>query len=176
MASRNESPIHVTLEKTPSGTWKVPSLRRLPLKPWQRLWLATGIIYLLMLAGTYHLLAPNHASIEHRMVTAVIEEVHRYDGMAFAGEAPHTIIEYARKQGYPAWIKQVRSTYRIGTEGNAAFDRIEKEYQEQLSDLPVQQTIGILICLVAWIMPMALLYAMGFVVDWIKRGARSIRS
>lgn len=175
MRSKNESPNHVTLEKTPSGTWKAPTAQRIKLKPWQRLWLVTGILYLLMLAGTYHLVAPDQESIERHMVVGVIEEVHRYDGMAFAGESPRKIFESARAQGYSAWIKQVRSTYRIGAEGNPGFDRIEKNYQEQLSDLPVKQSVGILICLVAWIVPMALLYAMGFVVDWIKRGARIIQ-
>ena len=109
------------------------------------------------------------------MVLAVIDEVHRYDGMAFAAETPRAIIESARKLGYPAWIGQVRSTYRIGAEGNPGFNRIEMNYQEQLSDLPTRQTIGLLICMVAWIVPMGLLYAMGGVVEWIKHGARKIR-
>ena len=174
MRSKKESPINLTLEKAPSGTWKIPRTQRLPFKPWQRLWLATGIIYLLMLAGTYHLLAPNQESVERRMVLAVIEEVHRYDGMAFAGETPRAIIESARKRGYPAWIGQLRSTYRIGSEGDPGFNRIETNYKEQLSDLPTRRAVGLLICIVAWIVPMGLLYAMGGMVEWIRRGARKI--
>lgn len=175
MTPKYESPSNVTLERSSTGTWKVPAAPRLPFKPWQRLWLVSGIIYLLMLAGSYHLLAPDHESIERRMVLSVTEEVHRYDGMAFAGESPRKTLENARSQGYPAWIRQVRSTYRIGAEGNAGFDRIEKNYREALSDLPVQQSIALLICIVAWLFPMTVLYAIGFVVDWIERGARGIQ-
>lgn len=174
MIPKNESPTDVTLEKSSTGTWRVLATPRLPFKPWQRLWFVTGLIYLLMLAGSYHLLAPSHDSIERRMVLSVTGEVHRYDGMAFAGESPRTIFESARSQGYPAWIAQVRSTYRIGPEGNAAFDRIEKDYREALSDLPVQQSIGMLICIVAWLLPMAVFYAIGFVLDWIKTGIPNI--
>lgn len=109
------------------------------------------------------------------MVLSVTEEVHRYDGMAFAGESPRTLFERARSLGYHAWIQQVRTTYRIGAEGNAGFDRIEKKYQEALSDLPTQQIIGILICSVAWLVPMSVFYAIGFVLEWIKRGTRGLQ-
>lgn len=109
------------------------------------------------------------------MVLSVTEEVHRYDGMAFAGEAPRKIFETARLLKFPVWIAQVRSTYRIGPEGNAGFDRIEKNYREAIADLPVKQIFGALLCLIAWLVPMSVLYAIGFVVDWIKRGAQSIK-
>lgn len=175
MIPKNESPNSIPLDKSPNGTWKVRTAPRLPLKPWQRLWLVSGIIYLLLLAGSYHLLAPDQESIERRMVLSVTEEVHRYDGMAFSGESPRRILENARSQGYPAWIARVRSTYRIGAEGNAGFDRIEKNYREALSDLPVQQSVAVLICIVAWLLPMAVLYAIGFVVDWIRQGAADMR-
>jgi len=175
MIPKSESPIEVALKKSSSGIWAVPKSPKRRLKSWQRLWLVTGIIYLLMLAGSYHLLMPDQERIERRMVLSVTEEVQRYDGMAFAGESPRKIFEAARSQGYPAWIASIRSKYRIGPEGNTGFDRIEKGYREAVSDLPVKRTLGVLVCVVAWTLPMAVLYAIGFVVDWIKRGANHIR-
>ena len=115
---------------------------------------------------------PNQESIERRMVFSVTEEVSRYDGMAFAGESPRKTFEIAQSQGYYPWIAQLRSKYRIGREGNAGFDRIEKEYREAISDLPVKHTIGVMLCVVAWLAPMAAFYAIGIVIDWIKRGVR----
>lgn len=168
--------MEVTLKKTPSGTWKVPENPRRQFRPWQRLWLVSAITYLLLLAGSYYLIVPNQERVERRMVAAVAEEVRRYDAMAFAGEAPRKIFEQARSLGYAAWIKQVRSTYRIGPEGNPGFGRIEQNYREALSDLPVKRTIGILFCMAAWLVPMAALYALGYVVDWIKRGTRVIHN
>ena len=167
--------MEVTLEKSSSGTWKAPESPKRQFKPWQRLWIATAIIYLLMLAGTYHVIMPNQESIDRKMVFAVTEEVRRYDRMAFAGESPRNVFEIARSQGYTAWITLIRSKYQIGPEGNEGFDRIEKSYREAISDLPVKQTIGVFICLVAWLVPMGALYAAGFVVDWIRRGTRSIK-
>jgi hypothetical protein len=172
MISKSKPPIDVTLKKSESGIWKVPHTPKLPYKPWQRLWIVTGIIYLLILAGSYHLITPNRESIERQMVFSVTEEVSRYDGMAFTGESPHKIFEIARSHGYAAWIIQLRSKYRFGPEGNAGFDRIEKEYREAISDLPVKRTIGVMLCVVAWLAPMAAFYAIGFAMDWIKRGVR----
>ena len=128
-----------------------------------------------MLAGGYHLLTPDRESIERRMVFSVTEEVRRYDGMAYAGESPRKIFEIARSQGYSDWIAQIRSRHRIGPEGNAGFDKIEKEYREAISDLPVKKTFGVVICVFAWILPMTVMYGIGYVVDWIKRGAREIQ-
>ena len=106
------------------------------------------------------------------MVFSVTEEVSRYDGMAFAGESPRKIFEIAQSQGYYSWIAQLRSKYRIGPEGNAGFDRIEKEYREAISDLPVKHTIGVVLCVVAWLVPITAFYVIGLVMDWIKRGVR----
>ena len=145
MTTKSKPPIDVTLNKSESGTWKVSNTPMPSYKPWQRLWFVTGIIYLLILTGSYRLIMPNQESIERRMVFSVTEEVHRYDGMAFAGESPRKIFDIARSQGYYPWIAQLRSTYRIGPEGNAGFDRIEKEYREAISDLPVKHTIGSLL-------------------------------
>lgn len=167
--------MEVNLEKTPSGTWKVPESPKRQFKPWQRLWIVTAIIYLLMLAGCYYVIMPNQESIERKMVFAVTEEVRRYDRMAFAGESPRNIFEIARSQGYSAWITKLRSRYQIGPEGNDGFDKIEKNFQKERSDLPVKHAIGLLVCLVAWLLPMAALYGAGFVLDWIKRGVRGIR-
>jgi hypothetical protein len=170
MSTKNEPPIEVTLEQSPSGTWTVPDHTKRQFKPWQRLWFVTGVIYLLLLAVSYNMLMPNEEKIERKMVLSVTEEVKRFEGMAFAGESPRNIFEIARTQGYADWIKEVRHKYRIGPEGNTGFDRIEKNYRESISDLPVKRTFGMLICIVIWIVPMAVFYAMGFVIDWIKRG------
>ena len=171
----NESHTNVILKKSPSGTWEVPQSSRRRLKPWQRLWIVSGIVYLLMLTGSYYLLMPDQESIERHMVFSVTEEVRRYDGMAFAGESPRKIFEYARRQGFAPWIAAIRVRYRIGSEGNTGFDRIEKNYHEALSDLPVKRTVGVLVCVFAWLLPMAVLYAIGSVVEWIRRGARGIK-
>lgn len=121
------------------------------------------------------MLIPDRESIERRMVFSVTEEVRRYDGMAFAGESPRAIFEIARSQGYAKWITTIRTKYRIGPEGNAGFDRIETNFREAVSDLPVKRTLGVLLCIVAWLVPMALLYAFGLVVDLIKRGVHGIK-
>jgi hypothetical protein len=172
----NEPPIDITLKKSSSGTWEVPESPRRRLEPWQRLWFISGIIYLLMLAGSYYILMPDQESIERHMVFSVTEEVRRYDGMAFAGESPRKIFENARSLGYAPWIAATRVRFRIGPEGNAGFDRIEKNYHVALSDLPVKRIVGVLVCAVVWLLPMGVLYAIGSVVEWIKRGTRAIRS
>lgn len=175
MNPKSEQPIELTLEKSPSGTWKVPVSPGRRLKPWQRLWIATGTIYLLMLAGSCFMLMPDRQSIERKMIFSVTEEVRRYDGMAFAGESPQKIFEIARSRGYGSWIAETRSRYRIGREGDAGFARIENNYRDAVTDLPMKRALGILFCVVAWVVPMALLYAGGFAVDWIKRGVRDIQ-
>lgn len=162
----------VTLEKGPSGTWKVPKAPKRRLQPWQRLWLAAAVIYLLLLAGSFRLLMPTPESISRSMVQAVIDEVRRYDGLAFAGESPRAVYDNARSQGYAVWIAGVRRHYRIGPEGNPGFERIERSYRDALADLPLKRVVAVLLCLVAWLVPMALLYGFGALVEWIRRGTR----
>lgn len=169
MLRKDEPPIDVALNKS-TGAWEVPRAPKHQLKPWQRLWFAFGTTYLLLLAGSYYMLVPNQQCIEKQMVFSITEEVKRYDGMAFAGEPPGNVFETARSQGYVAWIAEVRSAYKIGREGKTGFERIDKEYRDAISELPTRRKLGLAICLVAWMLPMSAFYAIGLVVDWIRRG------
>jgi hypothetical protein len=130
------------------------------------------MVYLILIAGSYYLLLPNQESIERQMVFAVTEEVRRYDGMAFAGESPRKVFEAARGVGYAEWIAALRTKYRIGREGDAGFERIERRYRDEVSRLPAEWALGVVVCIVVWLVPMALLYGFGAIVDWIRRGVR----
>ena len=120
------------------------------------------------------MLMPNMDSIDRQMVFSVTEEIKRYDGMAFAGESPRKIFEIARSQGYARWITAVRYRHQIGPDGNVGFDRVQKEYHDAISGLPTRRNLGVMICFVAWLIPMSAFYAIGSGVDWLKRGVRSI--
>ena len=169
-----ETPTEISLEKSSTGTWSIPEANKRKIKPWQRLWLVSGTIYFLMLAGSFYLLVPNQERIERKMVFSVTEEVKRFDGMAFAGESPRKIFETARSLGYATWIASLRSKYQIGAEGNAGFARVDTEYRDAISRLPIKRSIGVIICFLAWLIPMSAFYAIGSGVDWIKRGPRDI--
>jgi len=64
--------------------WVVSEPPKRTFKPWQRLWVVTGLFYLVMLVGSCHLLLPDLEGVERRMIFSVTEEVLRYDGMAYA--------------------------------------------------------------------------------------------
>jgi hypothetical protein len=176
MTKKNDTHVEVILEQSSSGTWEAPKSQMGQLKPWQRLWFVTGVIYLLLLAGSYYMLMPTEDSIGRSMVFAVTEEVRLYEGLAFAGESPRKIFDVARSLGYATWIAQVRSKYRIGKEGNTGFDRVEKGYREELSELPRKRMFGVLLCVIAWVAPMSFMYLSGLVIDWIKRGKGGIQN
>jgi len=57
MIPKREFSTVIPLEKSSSGTREFRKSPKRHFKPWQRLWLATGIIYLLILAG----ITPPHA-------------------------------------------------------------------------------------------------------------------
>jgi len=175
MNPTSKSPADITLEKSPSGTWNVSGAPKRSFGAWQRLWLAAGVLYLLMLTGGFYLIMPDQERMDRRMVLAVMEEVRRYDGMAFAGDSPREVYLAARSAGYEAWITAVRSRYRIGSEGNAGFDSIRKNYQESVSSLPVKRAIGVVLCMIAWALPMSVLYVIGLLSERLKRGVRVIR-
>jgi hypothetical protein len=132
-------------------------------------------MYLLMLLATCYVVVPTRDRVDRRMVQSVTDEVRRFDGMAFAGESPQAVFDRARSMGYDTWVSSLRSRYRIGLEGDAGFNRIGQEYRESITSLPTKHFVAVLICSVAWIVPMAVLYAVGFTVDWIKRGVRMTR-
>ncbi len=161
--------MNVTLHKNRSGIWS-RAQRCHDLKSWQRLWLVTGVTYLLMLVATGWLLMPERRQVDKAMVFAVTEEVRRYDGLAFVGESPENIFETARVQGYGRWIARVRKAYRIGREGDAGFGRIEKDYRQAMDTLMSKRLRLSGWLFAAWAVPMGLLYAMGMAVGWIKQG------
>jgi hypothetical protein len=176
MKPKNNAPADITLEQSSTGLWAVPAATRQRFKPWQRLWLAVATVYLLMLAGGYYMLMPDRDRIERQLVSAVTEEARRYDGMAFAGESPQKIMAAARSHGYTAWIAATRARYRIGVEGDAGFARIEADYRDAVSGLPMKRLLGVLACAAAWLAPMTLLYAIGSAVDWIKQKLRVFKA
>ncbi len=172
MNSKQSEPDCITMEQNSSGTWEVPRKPRFRLQAWQRLWIVTGMVWLLMLGGTCYLIMPTRDSIESRMVFDVTEELRRYDGMAFAGESPRNIFMAARSKGYESWIAEQRGKYRVGPQGNQRFDKLWNAYQEDLSSLSFKQILGIFFCAVAWGVPMGVLYFIGRVIEWIQRGIR----
>lgn len=163
--------MNIILSKNSSGTWGLQEkVKRL--KAWQRLWVATGIIWLLLIVATGYVIMPTRERIDRDMVFAVTEEVRTHEGLVFAGESPERIFAAARAQGYAAWIAELRKRYRIGAEGNAGFDRIAREYRLRIDNLTrrrLRLTAGLY---VAWLVPVAALYAMGLLVDWINRGKK----
>jgi hypothetical protein len=161
--------MNITLNRNSSGTWGLPE-KLSGLKAWQRLWVVSGVVYLLLILATGWLLMPTRDRIEREMVFAVTQEVSRYEGLVFAGDSPEKIFENARAQGYPVWIAGLRQRYRIGAEGNAGFDRIERQYRREIDSLAFKRLKLSALLLVAWLLPMAALYAMGYAVDWINRG------
>lgn len=163
--------MNITLTRNSSGTWGMPG-RLSGLKAWQRLCVVWGVVYLLLILATGWLLIPTRDRIDREMVFAVTEEVSKYEGLVFAGDSPEKIFETARAQGYSEWIAGLRKRYRIGAEGNAGFDRIEKGYRREIDNLAFKRlklSVGLVM---AWLLPMAALYAMGCAVDWINRGRR----
>jgi len=130
---------------------------------------------MLILAGSFYMLTPNQESVERQRVFSAMEEVKRYNGMAFVDETPRKIYEVASSLGYDKWIGYVRSEYNIGPEGNAGFAWIEKVYRDALADLPAKRNLGLMISFVAWLIPMSALYAAGLAVAWIKRGTGILR-
>ena len=161
--------MNITLNKDRSGAWGLPEkVKRL--KAWQRLWVVAGVTYLLMILATGYVLMPTRERIDRDMVFAVTEEVRNYEGLVFAGDSPDKIFETARTQGYSAWIAGLRKRSRIGAEGNAAFDRIGRDYRRDVENLTRNRLKLAAWLYMAWFGPMVALYAMGCAVDWINRG------
>jgi hypothetical protein len=161
--------MNITLDKNPYGTWGLPENVK-NLKGWQRLWFASGITYLLLIVATGCVLMPTRERLDRDMVFAVTEEVRKYEGLVFAGESPDKIFEAARRSGYHAWIAGLRMNYRIGAEGDAGFARIHTEYRQAVESLSVKRLRLVGLLAITWIIPMAGLYAMGYVIEWINRG------
>ena len=161
--------MNITLNKNSFGTWGLPEKAK-RLKAWHRLWVVTGVTYLLLVVGAGYLLMPTRERIDRDMVFAVTEEVRKYEGLVFAGDSPERIFQAARRQGYAAWITDLRMRYRIGAEGDAGFDRIEQGYRWDVDRLTGRRLKLSAWLAVAWLVPMGVLYAMGAIVDWITRG------
>jgi hypothetical protein len=164
-----ETAMNINLDKNGSGVWSRGQNGH-GLKSWQRLWLVTGVTYLLMLVATGWLLMPERGQLDKAMVFAVTEEVRRYDGLAFVGDSPEKIFAAARTKGYAPWIARIRKAYRIGKEGDDGFARIESDYRQAIETLTAKRLELTGRLCVAWVVPMGLLYAAGSLIGWIKQG------
>jgi hypothetical protein len=140
------------------------------LNRWQRLWIATGITYLLCILATGYVIMPDRRQIGREMVNAVIEEVRLYDPFAFIGESPVTTYDTAEKEGYNRWEKRMRAKYTAGLPA-AGFDRIETSYHRAASDLPAKQMTIIILLILGWLLPMAMLSVLNRTVRWIILGS-----
>jgi len=161
--------MNVILDKKTAGIRSLAHIGR-GLKSWQRLWLVTGGIYLLMVVAAGLLLMPERRQVDKAMVFAITEEVRKYDGLAFVGDSPERIFQAARSQGFAPWIARIRKTYRIGREGDDGFGRIEKDYRQAVESLTTQRLKLLVWLCVAWVVPMGLLYAAGGLIGWIRQG------
>jgi hypothetical protein len=169
--------VHLTLKKERTGAWSRRGERAglakvAGFKGWQRLWLVTSIVYLVLLVAAGFLLMPDRNRIERAMIFAVTEEAKRYDGLAFAGEPPSRVFESARREGFSVWIAQVRKKYKISRSGDAGFEAIDRKYRQELSELATNRLLLGIRLFCAWLLPVALLYLAGLVLDWIGRGKR----
>ena len=143
---------------------------RIKLNAWQRLWLATGVVYLLCILATCSVILPDSDQIGHEMVISVIDEVRKYDPFAYIGDAPRTIYDQARKEGYENWEKRLRKRYATASP-TPGFDRIEKAYSRADSDLPAARRKVCLMLALGWLLPMALLSVINRTARWIMAGS-----
>lgn len=168
----------INLEKSPSGAWErrkklrfarfQPGLTRL-----RRLWVAVAVAWLALIAGTGYLLMPSRGDAERALVFAVTEEVRRYDGLAFVAESPSGIFEAARREGFDAWIAEVRGKHRIGPDADRDFARIRERYLRDLESLPNRQSALLFLLGLAWAVPIAALYLAVRVMEWIVGGVEN---
>jgi AcrR family transcriptional regulator len=167
----------INLRKNRSGAWEYPGKKGLfrsshGLTRLRRLCVVVGIVYLILIAVAGHVLMPNRVQEERAMVFAVTEEVRRYDGLAFVAESPSALYEAARREGFDSWIARVRRTYRIGPGADRDFEEIRKRYLQGIDSLGDRQKRLLYLLALAWVAPMAALYASACVMEWICRGRR----
>jgi hypothetical protein len=167
----------IDLRKNRTGVWEQPEkkgiFRPLPgLTSLRRLCVAVGVVYLILIAVAGYVLMPDRSREERAMVFAVTEEVRRYDGLAFVAESPSGIYEAARMEGFDRWIAGVRGKYRIGRGADRDFDGIRKSYLQDIASLGERQMRLMFLLALAWVVPMATLYAAVCVMEWICRGKR----
>ena len=169
--------MEINLEKGPSGTWERRKKRRFArfqprLTRLRRLWDAAAVAWLALVVATGYVLMPGRGDAERALVSAVTEEVGKYDGLAFVAESPSGIYEAARREGFDTWIAEVRGKHRVGPDADRDFARIRERYLRDLESLPYRQSALLFLLGLAWAGPMAALYAAVRVMEWIVGGVR----
>lgn len=159
----------------PFDPWERPKRRRIGaflsgLTRLKRLWLVTAVVYLALVVVAGIFLMPNRQQAERALVFAVIEEVRKYDGLAFVAESPSGIYAAARRKGLDHWVAEMRKKHRIGTEADPAFARMREKYQGDLGSLGERQLKLLVLLALAWAGPLAALFAAVRVMEWINRG------
>ncbi len=141
------------------------------LNGWHRLWLALSVIWLLAVAAFTIAFIPKASdygsSRLYDSINAVNRHLEREDPTRGQEAAWTTRSKYSDLSDEEVLVR-LHDKYK----GKVDFQSIETEYRRKIARLPTERTEVVGIALLAWLVPVTVVYALGLTLAWIIRGFR----
>jgi len=142
------------------------------LNGWQRLWVILSALYLIGVIAVAMTLLPKQESLDdsrvYESISAVVTHIEKTE-KASVSEGPYTI----RSKHYSDLSnEQVIDRLHSKWNGQVDFTKIEKDYKDKTSALPMERAKVGGFALLAWLIPVATVYVLGLAIGWIIRGFR----
>jgi hypothetical protein len=140
---------------------------KIKLNGWQRLWVVLSIIYFVIVAGFSFALWPAESNIENSWAYSLIDKTK--DPNDYAYQIRDAYKDISDKE----LIRRINAKYSSNQNYKEILNTINLKYQSELQSLWKEQFKAIAIALMAWLLPIAIVYLLGLSFGWIYKGFKN---
>jgi hypothetical protein len=140
---------------------------KIKLNGWQRLWVVLSIIYFVIVVGFSFASWPTESNIENSWVYSLIDKTK--DPNDYAYQIRDAYQDISDKE----LIRRINAKYSSNQNYKEILNTINLKYQSELQSLWKEQFKTIAIALMAWLLPIAIVYLLGLSFGWIYKGFKN---
>ena len=140
---------------------------KIKLNGWQRLWVVLSIIYFVIVVGFTFLLWSTESEIENSWVYSLIDKTKDPNDHSY--EIRDAYKDISDKE----LIRRINAKYSSNKDYKEILNTINLKYQSEVQSLWKKQFRAIAIALMAWLLPIAIVYLLGLCFGWIYKGFKN---
>lgn len=137
------------------------------LNGWQRIWVVLSVIYFVIVVVFTYTVWPTESKIDNSWVYSLIDKTK--DPNDYTYQIRDAYKDISDKE----LIKRINAKYSTNQDYKEILNEINLKYQGELQSLWKNQFRTTGIALVAWLLPIAIVYLLGLSVGWIYKGFKN---
>jgi hypothetical protein len=136
------------------------------LNGWQRLFLVLSGLYLIFVSFFIGIVFPAKSECQSNRVFDTVNLIKKYRPNEFGELRTYEVRDRVLKSGADRWFGEVHRQFK----GRIDFSSIEEKYKNNIQEIPRQQRTLIVYGIALWIIPVVIVYVVGFLIAWIVKG------